>query len=214
VSAQAYVRQVNTVYGQVPDEVFASIESELASAEQTYVERQTALEIFLASSPIDELNNRITVLQEQINREVALVQAYWEDWQKSNEHLNTAQSLLTQVEQGGEGAARSNMMALQLLKMSAFSNLLTTQQQSGPVIEVRDVPNIAQAAMVEDLASFIVALEEMRANLEQSIAESQVRLGSNATSDEGATSTEPITGLYQEIRTLRSQVVAETAQRT
>lgn len=36
--AQAYVQQVNSIYGQVPDDMLASIEAQLAEAQQVYAQ--------------------------------------------------------------------------------------------------------------------------------------------------------------------------------
>ncbi len=90
--ARIYVRTVNTIYGQVPDEVLTSIETELTSAEKQYLTSQAALETFIATNRIDELTSLVTVLQQNINQEVALQQAYLAQWQQTQEQLSTVRA--------------------------------------------------------------------------------------------------------------------------
>lgn len=65
--ARAYVRNVNKVYGQVPDEVFASIEAEQSAAQADYETAQRALESFTAESRQDELARQINDNESTIN---------------------------------------------------------------------------------------------------------------------------------------------------
>jgi uncharacterized protein involved in exopolysaccharide biosynthesis len=57
--AQAYVREVNQVYGQVPDELLQSIQTEQAQAKTEYEAAQNVLEQFVATSRVDELSRQI-----------------------------------------------------------------------------------------------------------------------------------------------------------
>lgn len=68
--AKAYVQQVNNIYGKVPDELLASVEAQLAEAQQTYEQAQSRLESYVAASQLDELlhqsdaiSNTLGVLQ-------------------------------------------------------------------------------------------------------------------------------------------------------
>ncbi len=199
--ARIYVREVNTIYGQVPDEVLTSIETELAAAQQQYLTSQTNLEAFIATNRIDELTSLVTVLQQRINQEVTLQQAYLQQWQETQEQLNTVRALRTQVEQGGEGAARSNMAALQVLKMSIYGMPPTDLQ-----VEVRDLPDVNQPAMLADLDGLLQSLEQRLTDLNAQVTAGSTQLGST----QGVTST--ITGALESLRTSKAQLEAETAK--
>jgi len=199
--ARIYVRTVNTIYGQVPDEVLTSIETELAAAEQQYLTSQANLEAFIATNRIDELTSLVTVLQQNINQEVSLQQAYLLQWQETQEQLSTVRALRTQVEQGGEGAARSNMAALQILKMSAYGRPPADLQ-----VEVRDLPDVNQAAMMVDLEGLTQSLEQRLVDLETQIAAGRTLLGS------APAATPEIAEVLTELRTSKAQLETETAK--
>lgn len=199
--ARIYVRTVNTIYGQVPDEVLTSIETELATAEKRYLTSQADLETFIATNRIDELTSLVTVLQQNINQEVALQQAYLLQWQQTNEQLGTVHALQTQVEQGGEGAVRSNMAAFQILKMSVYGRTPAELR-----VEVRDLPDVNQAAMLVDLEGLTQSLEQRLVDLETQIAAGRTILGSMQTT------TPEITDVLSELRTSKAQLETETAK--
>lgn len=199
--ARIYVRTVNTIYGQVPDEVLTSIETELASAEKQYLTSQADLEAFIATNRIDELTSLVAVLQQNINQEVSLQQAYLLQWQETQEQLSTVRALRTQVEQGGEGAARSNMAALQILKMNAYS--MPPEELR---VEVRDLPDVNQEAMMIDLEGLTQSLEQRLVDLETQIAAGRTLLGS------GQETTPEIASVLTELRTSKAKLETETAK--
>lgn len=200
--ARIYVREVNTIYGQVPNEVLASIQAELAAAQEQYLTSQTNLEAFIASNRIDELTGLVTVLQQRVDQEVSLQKAYLLQWEDTQEQLTTVRALRTQVEQGGEGAARSNMAALQILKMSVYG-----MPPQGLQVEVRDLPDVNQQAMLADLDGLLQSLEERLVELETHIGSGGTPLGST----QGVTST--LTNPLENLRTSKAQLEAETAKR-
>lgn len=61
--ARAFVRQANQTYGQVPDELLASIKQEQVNAEQEYNAAQAALESFLTTSRFDEVGRQVLDLE-------------------------------------------------------------------------------------------------------------------------------------------------------
>ncbi|MCX6050304.1 MAG: Wzz/FepE/Etk N-terminal domain-containing protein [Chloroflexi bacterium] len=65
--AQIYVQTVNAIYGQVPDDLLTSIESEQSTAQKSYDKSQTDLETFVANNHIDTLNRQITETQSIID---------------------------------------------------------------------------------------------------------------------------------------------------
>ncbi len=199
--ARLYVQEVNTIYGQVPNEVLTSIQNELTTAEQQYLTSQVNLEAFIAANRIDELTSLVAVLQQRIEQEVSLQKAFLLQWEDTQEQLATVAALRTQIEQGGEGAARSTMVALQTLKMSVYST-----PTEGLQVEVRDLPDVNQQAMLTDLNGLLQALSQRLADLEIKIAVSGAQLGST----QGVTSTLP--GTLENLRSSKAQLEAETAK--
>jgi capsular polysaccharide biosynthesis protein len=65
--ARAFVQQANRVYGQVPDEMIASIQEERASAEQVYAAAQSELQSFMAGSRMDEVFRQVTAADAALN---------------------------------------------------------------------------------------------------------------------------------------------------
>jgi uncharacterized protein involved in exopolysaccharide biosynthesis len=204
--AEAYVQQVNTVYGQVPDDVLTSIQAELSVAERAYQESQTRLEAFVADNQIKEYTSLLTVLQQRVDQEVALVQSYLANWQQANVQLNSARSLRTQLEQGGDGAARSAMMALQTLKLAAYGT--PTEQMQ---LELRDLPEVTYEAMMADIDGLIVSLEQRVAELDTEIRTrtNGLRPAESSTAAEVAS----FVPTYTEIRELQARIEAETARK-
>lgn len=199
--ALIYVREVNTIYGQVPNEVMSSIQTELAAAEKQYLTSQANLEAFTSGNRIDELTGLVTVLQQRVEQEVSLQKAYLLQWEDTQKQISTAHALRTQVEQGGEGAARSNMAALQILKMSAFG-----MTPEGLQVEVRDLPDVNQQAMLTDLDGLLQSLTQRLVDLETRIAAGTTQLGPTL----GVTST--LTSPLENLRTSKAHLEAETAK--
>ncbi|MEZ4860945.1 MAG: hypothetical protein R3C14_06540 [Caldilineaceae bacterium] len=199
--ADQYVKEVNRVYGQVPDEVLSSIEAELTEAQQQYLNSQTNLEAFIANNRLDELNTLVTVLQQRITQEASLQSAFLLQWQETQEQLSTAHALRAQVEQGGEGAARSNMAALQILKLRAFGMTPTNLQ-----LEVRDLPEIDQAAMMADLDGLITALEARMVDLNDKVAAGSAQLQASPTVSQ------TLTTALSELRTSKAALETENAR--
>lgn len=199
--ARIYVREVNTIYGQVPNEVMTSIQTELATAEKQYLTSQANLEAFTASNRIDELTGSVNILQQRVDQEVSLQKAYLLQWQDTQEQLTTVWALRTQIEQGGEGAARSAMAALQILKMSVYG-----MTPEGLQVEVRDLPDVNQQAMMADLDGLLQSLTQRLSDLETKIAAGGTQLG--FTKD--VTST--LTSALENLRTSKAQLEAATAK--
>ncbi|MBX3012071.1 MAG: hypothetical protein KF832_11220 [Caldilineaceae bacterium] len=199
--ARIYVGEVNTIYGQVPNEVLTSIEAELANAQEQYLTSQANLEAFIATNRIDELSSLVTVLQQRVNQEVALQQAYLRQWQLTQEQLNTVQALRTQVEQGGEGAVRSNMVAIQVLKLSIYGMAPENLQ-----LGINDLPEVNQQAMLADLAGLWQSLEQRLATLNAQVIAGSAQLDAT----QSVTST--IAGALDSLRISKAQLETETAK--
>ncbi|GIK73115.1 MAG: hypothetical protein BroJett021_21030 [Chloroflexota bacterium] len=64
--ARHYVLEVNRIYGQVPDEMIASVQAELDQAQRAYDDAQRALEQFLATSQLNALQREVQETQQAI----------------------------------------------------------------------------------------------------------------------------------------------------
>ena len=199
--AHLYVREVNTIYAQVPNEVLASIQNELAAAQKQYLDSQANLETFIAGNRIDALNSQVAVLQQRVEQEVSLQKAFLLQWEDTQEHISTVAALRTQIEQGGEGAARSTMVALQTLKMNVYGS-----PPQGLQVEVRDLPDVNQQAMLTDL-------DGLRQALDQRLVDLNTKIGANNT-DVGASQdvTSTLTSTLESLRTSKAELEAETAK--
>jgi capsular polysaccharide biosynthesis protein len=65
--ARHYVQEVNRIYGQVPDEMLASLQSELDQAKTSYDAAQRSLEEFLVASPVNSLRRQAEETQAAIS---------------------------------------------------------------------------------------------------------------------------------------------------
>ena len=63
---KAYVQQVNSIYGQVPDDMLGSVEAQLVEAQATYNTAQANLESFLAASQLDALTRQSGVISQTL----------------------------------------------------------------------------------------------------------------------------------------------------
>ncbi len=276
--SQIYVQTVNAIYGQVPDDLLTSIESEQTTAQKSYNKSQTDLETFVANNHIDTLNRQITetqgvidnlqrgkanaltqlvnnvvdarsqvmkdyltaqaesqvvaykkeqegrqalitaylnainnaqvdVFQQQSDRDAQLLRSYYNKWQQSMQALDDANVLKAQVEKGGQGAARSSGLALQLLKLQVFTQVFnndtqplhpnkivddpTKQSTTQPLVDTNNLrlqlqigdstPAVTQEEMLSDLNSFVSVLDKRRQDLETQITglSNQLLAGSN-----------------------------------
>ncbi len=64
--AENYVALINKLYGEVPAELVASVEVEMAQSQTTYEQTQRELEAFIAQNDIDRLNRLIAEKQDII----------------------------------------------------------------------------------------------------------------------------------------------------
>ena len=85
--AKAYVQQVNSVYGQVPDDMLGSVEAQLVRAQDTYAKAQAGLEGYLATSKLDSLVRQSDVLSQTVTTlqasKVAALNSYLDGLVKS-----------------------------------------------------------------------------------------------------------------------------------
>jgi capsular polysaccharide biosynthesis protein len=143
--ADTYVRNVNQIYGQAPDELLASILSEQAQAKTDYEQAQAALEKFIAGNRNDALSRQITEKQGVIDRIVqaradvaaAYLQtetqtrtARFERWLQVAHALDQARTLRRQVAAGGAASIGGGALVVELLKLQALTQVLDQPSQA------------------------------------------------------------------------------------
>ncbi|MEX1020643.1 MAG: hypothetical protein WDZ49_13345 [Litorilinea sp.] len=65
--AHYYVRHINSIYGQMPDEIFATVEEQLVRAEDDYAVAQLALEDFIGTTTVGVIRREIDEKQTTIS---------------------------------------------------------------------------------------------------------------------------------------------------
>jgi uncharacterized protein involved in exopolysaccharide biosynthesis len=185
-----------------------AVQQKEKEAQDTYEKAQKQLETFISKSSLDDLTRQVeenkalvtslstarttaasTIIsntslaqltsfnEELLNYQELLKQAYL-DSRKVNHLIRNARSMRDQIEAGGEGAARSNSLALVLLKTQVFAadqviatnpeypttsdNLTTLQIQAA-------TSELTPEEMVMDLEGLIATLEARQATLNTEI---------------------------------------------
>jgi uncharacterized protein involved in exopolysaccharide biosynthesis len=118
--AEIYVRKVNQIYGQAPDELLASIQTEQTRAQDDYAKAQGAVEGFIADNQVDELSREINekqdVIQQMAKARATLTTTYFETemkdatarferWLQVNRALDQARTLRSQAAPAPQAAA-------------------------------------------------------------------------------------------------------------
>ncbi len=223
--AQEYERSVNSVYGGSPSDYSLAVQTELTRTRQAYDLAQTALERFLATNRLEALRRQIDDTQaianaladahikgqvaavslESAARVKALADQY--DTQlRVRMLLEDARAMRDQVRIGGDPAAASNSLALQLLKAQAFafSAELPAQLQIQAGAAWQATTAVAQTA---DLDGLVEALEKLDITLTSAIAaQSQGLLSAQGGSAVTATATLTAPAENQTVALLQKQV--------
>ncbi|HXF63225.1 MAG TPA: Wzz/FepE/Etk N-terminal domain-containing protein [Caldilineaceae bacterium] len=228
--ARHFVSHVNSVYGQVPAETVAALELEVANADAAYQEAEQAYERFIAESRVDSLQRQVNeklalrdslqknrtelytnlvgaqstgasqMVAQQITAGLSRHRQLLVRRNQAERQLAQARALAEQLEAGGEGAAASSALALQLLKVQVFagapiSETLPTALDLGISAQVTRQTAEEQLAdvrsLVTTLESYLEQLDaELAASAEQLIAAPLAPLlevlGSGAISDTAA----------------------------
>jgi uncharacterized protein involved in exopolysaccharide biosynthesis len=235
--AQEYERSINSIFGSSPSDYSLSVQTELTRTRQSYDQAQAALEKFLATNRVEALTRQISdtqgiansladarinsqleaISQESLARTRTLTETYAAQL-RVRLLLEDARSMRDQVRAGGEAAATSNGLALQLLKTQAFALSAglpgQLQIQSGAAA----LPSGA-AAQITDLEGLIGALEKRYAAVTASIAEqSQALLSAQGGSSITVTTTlitpalnQTVAALQVQARSLQSDLEREKA---
>lgn len=205
--ARAYVHQINTLYEGLEESTLGVVEQEASAAAEVYAQRQADVEAFLAGDPRDELQRVISdtvYLQDalaQIQRtaqygqltsqqqayqgaiasltaaQQARLDALIAEHARVEELWRDAADMRAQVSQGGESAARSNEVALMLLKARVYGasnadvdgGVMSSQPAISWTVQSGDTA-VSAAEMVADLDALAATLEARRETLAEDIA--------------------------------------------
>ncbi len=210
--AKHYIRQANTVFGQIPQEVLESVQVELDGAAAAHQTALTALQTYTATSPIDTLQRQIgekvllrdslqlgrdtildtiavqdrtartnlfteltnaqsqgmlAVVTEQSLARSSEINRLFTDRNAAKQQLAQARALQEQIQTGGDAAAASNRMALQILKNLVFAG--TSPESLIFTGEIEAPPSAAEQEA--DVQALIAALEQHIAQLDAAIAD-------------------------------------------
>lgn len=149
VWAENYVQQVNRIYGQIPDELVASVVSELTKAQSDYDSAQRELEAFIAQNEVDKLSREIeektsiiaslqtgkqtaieTIVDEELQARREIISAYIAaqtnnrllTFSKEQEAKQEMLSMLIDADTRGRLNALEQEQAANLLYFDAFVN--------------------------------------------------------------------------------------------
>lgn len=182
--ARVYERYINNLYGGAPTEYSASVQAELERARQEYEQAQAALEQSLAESHIVELSQQITqtwqildgvlkqrldALNQELGTETSILKDYYAQKVELGQLLGEAGVLRAQVAQGGDASARSNSLALVLLKAKAFASApgLSVSLQ-WPLGDAGSAPSASE--QIADLEALIHVLQQRQTQVDAEIA--------------------------------------------
>jgi capsular polysaccharide biosynthesis protein len=235
--AQEYERSINSIYGGSPAGYNLSVQAELARTRQTYDHAQSALERFLATDRVEALTRQISdtqgianaladarvnsqttaISQESLARTKTLREMYATQL-RVRMLAEDARAMRDQVRAGGEPAAASNGLALQLLKTQAFALSAglpgQLQLQTGLA-----TPATTAATQLADLEALIGALEKRDVTVTSAVAaQSQALLSAEEGSGIAATATlttpaanRTVLALQAQVRSLQSALEQERA---
>jgi len=198
--AKHYIQRVNSIFGQAPAEVLESVQAELTSASATYQRAQTALQEYMADSPIETLQRQIkekatlrdnlqlgrdeildaialqdrtariqlftdltnaesqglfSVLSEQMQARQSELDRLYSNRLIALHQLEQARNLQQQIEAGGDAAAATNHLVLQMLKTQVFAQAMT-QPALSPLVEGESKAIVVAPATVSAPASSFV----------------------------------------------------------
>ena len=202
--AREYERYVNAIYSGSPTEYSNSVTAEAERTRKDYERVQATLEAFIGNNQIDELNREIAEKQAvieaiqkgkvEVDQEVGATIAVFnqpviERDKKLKDAFDAraqliqlaqnARAMRSQLAKGGDAAAASNTLALQMLKAQAFS--LASPLPGNLQLQVSVPVTVTAKEQAADLDSFILALEGKLVELNQLIQQLSVDLLASGT---------------------------------
>ena len=187
--AEEYVVEVNRLYERVPQDVITRVQNEMKMAEEAYGRIQAKLETITANNDIDRLMRKIEMNNQRIERyrqlwhettnalfyekihadAKSLIRNY-DIRQRLKGILEDALSLRGQIENGAGPGSASNELAVQLLKIQAYTMSGTLPEGLEIVLSGAGVPHTGDAmAGAGDIDGVINAIEQRIMRVDEDI---------------------------------------------
>ncbi len=139
--AREYVERVNKLYGEFYAESYTVIQKEVPVAREAYERAQAELEAILEQDRQGELQRRIDELAGIIDTmsmaRLDNVYGLLLRLQRTEALLQSAQDMAEQLRTGGSGAALSNSIAINALKLQVFGELQHVQSPLLPASQLQ-----------------------------------------------------------------------------
>ena len=190
--AEEYVITVNRVYERVPKDVIIRVRNQMMVAEEAYGEIQIELETHKLNNNVDELNRQIemndrsvenhkniwyqtttTLLNEKFNADIQSLLWNYTARRKLHGLLKDALSLREQIEYAGKADIPSNDLAIQLLKIQAYTMMSDVPQGLELALETNHSSYLGTVNHNEDVDAFIKSLEGRIRQIETDIAQQE-----------------------------------------
>lgn len=188
--AKAYVQHVNSIYGQTPDEMLISVETQLAAAQQTYQEAQTTLENHLSTSRLNELVRQSDTVSQTLNvlqatqldaitgendRNRSQLRMDYDQWLRTNSLLAAARTL---GEQANSEAAATDVAGVALALQVLQVQMVNAAAVSPPALNNRNFSPAQQAptTLQLQLDSAAMSLLQLRTQISATVESLETQL--------------------------------------
>lgn len=226
---EEYTLFVNKLYERVPQPVIIRVRDEVKKTEIAYSKSQNELEEFISNSESSEItraieaNNELiekhkllrhsiitTLIDSPINSLVSAIGQLHTRKRNLNMLANTAQSLLFQIENGGNASVDSNALAIGMLKLQIYTVESTLPE--GLELEITGLAENRIGNVMEQIAdtkSIIVSLKKEIAQIDQSISDSVLSMYESTPILQSYTDVSGLSRTALHIRTLISELESE-----
>lgn len=189
VWVEEYVAEVNKLFEQAPSYLIGRITAEKQVVEKRYEEIQRVLEKSISESRSDELKRRIlnnkkevkilegyrqeiadSLFNEELDAQFKWIGDYHKIRRRLVELLNDAESILIYVEEGGEAAAASNGLTIQLFKIRALAEMTGAMRTTQVSLDAPAARYTSSAEQVAEMSAVIASLEDRIERLDRTYA--------------------------------------------
>ena len=202
--AEEYVAAVNRVYERVPEAVTIRVGDQMKFAEEAYRKIQTELEKHRLDNNADELNRQIemnnislenykeiwhkttvVLFNEKFNNDAQSLLRSYDIREKLRGLLKDALSLREQIEFAGKANTPSNDLAIQLLKVQAYTTISQWPEGLEFPLEKNSPSYLGTTNHHEDVNAFIRSLESRIRQFDTDIAQQEFDISSYLLVDDG-----------------------------
>jgi uncharacterized protein involved in exopolysaccharide biosynthesis len=178
---QAYETAQSALEAYIQGNQVAALTRQIDETEQMIANLVTVREQVLTSALENQSGAPLFVFEQEFeDLKTQLNQAYV-DKRLADRLLGDAVNMRSQLASGGEGAASSNTLALEMLKVQVF----TASEALGNLIIQTEPVTLTLDAMLQDLDGLVLALESQYATLDEKITALETQLESIQAETEG-----------------------------